>query len=192
MKEDTIDYVILLFLYAKDVQPPNYIRRKNQFNYILSPHLAVKKELFFTTVRERLLSLVVEDKIDTATNDPVAYTGMSFDDTLAYLPFAWSYPSSSYIFFRDDVHLNDKSEVLVQRYQLNKLCFLHAPVVLQRYAVCRTLGTGHGVEMVDTQKHITHSFSPDQLHLHLFDRYKYGGSSVEFLRGILEPRSIVC
>ena len=81
----------------------------------------------------------------------------------------------------------------MQRWQQSRLCYMHAPVVLQYYAIWHSLllkgtrSSKHGV--MDVARYIAERFSSRQLEQHVFD--DSGGSSKQFLEAILEPGSIL-
>jgi hypothetical protein len=81
----------------------------------------------------------------------------------------------------------------MQRWQQSRLCYMHAPVVLQYYAIWHSLllkgdqSSKHGV--IDVARLIAEHFSSKQLEQHVFD--DSGGSSKQFLEAILAPGSIL-
>lgn len=85
------------------------------------------------------------------------------------------------------------SQMCMQRWQQSRLCYMHAPVIVQYHAIWHTLlrsgaaASSHGV--LDVARYIAEHFSAKQLEQHVFD--DNGGSSVRFLRAILEPGSVV-
>ena len=85
------------------------------------------------------------------------------------------------------------SKMRMQRWQQSRLCYMHAPVIAQYYAIWHKLCGGcvttssHGV--LDVARFIADHFSAKQLEHHVFE--DSGGSSVRFLRAILEPGSVV-
>lgn len=85
------------------------------------------------------------------------------------------------------------SQMCMQPGQQSRLCYMHAPVIVQYHAIWHTLlrsgatTSSHGV--VDVARYIAEHFSAKQLEQHVFD--DSGGSSVRFLRAILEPRSVL-
>lgn len=85
----------------------------------------------------------------------------------------------------------DDEQTLVQRRQLSGLCYMHAPAVVQYYAIWQAAlkagnaTPGHG--MLDLTHDIASNFSPLKLAHHVLD--DDGGSSFDYLNGILQPGS---
>ena len=80
--------------------------------------------------------------------------------------------------------------VCVQRYQRSKLCYLHAPSVVQYYAIegyCRKHGLTNNHTMIDIAFHIKKNYDNKGLEKHIFDND--GGNSGKMLREILQPGS---
>ena len=129
----------LLFLYAKNVSKGTEDDdiRKRHFARLIDPASSSRTD-YYTKARSRLDRLVLSGAGDTATNDPFHYTGDSLEVAFKKLPLAWSSPKTSFIFFRDT--FPEDAGVLVQRYQRSGLCYMHAPAVVQHYAVCNTQG----------------------------------------------------
>lgn len=85
----------------------------------------------------------------------------------------------------------DNPLTLAQRRQLSGLCYMHAPTVVQYYLIwlaalkAGLAVPGHG--MLDLTYDIASNFSPLRLAHHVLD--DVGGSSVNYLKGILQPNS---
>jgi hypothetical protein len=102
--------------------------------------------------------------------------------------------------FPSDIHLWSNSEFpgynisdvfflkhlksLNQRHQLSGLCYMHAPAMVQHYALGHN---NHSAPMIDLVQFIKQHFSVEQLQHHIFDNR--GGNSVGFLKSILQPNS---
>lgn len=85
-------------------------------------------------------------------------------------------------------------DVLTQRLQKSNLCYMHACVIVQYYAIWHTrlradpsATCDHGV--LDAACYMGRYFSAEQLEQHVFENK--GGSSRGFLKKILQPNSIV-
>jgi hypothetical protein len=75
-----------------------------------------------------------------------------------------------------------------QRVHEGDLCYMHTPVVLQSYLISwnyRDAEQRRACEMLDFKWHIKENFSPRELFAHIID--DKGGSSVDYLKSILEP-----
>ena len=125
-----------LFLYAKGVQDNPL--RKSLFSFLINPTSAGAHAQQYTKAWERLERLVLSGDRNTATDDPFDFAGDSLEGALKKLPVAWNSSDSSFVFFRDGGFAGDN--VLVQRFQKSGLCYMHAPVVLQHYAVAKSQG----------------------------------------------------
>jgi len=112
----------------------------------------------------------------------------TFADFCKTIP-EWGDSSKSYVFPRDHPNVQNKQNVLAQRYQLSGLCYIHAPVMVQHYLVAMNVATTTIPGMIDISKFIRHSFSAKQLEKHIFN--DAGDSSLHMLQSILEPKSIV-
>jgi hypothetical protein len=83
-------------------------------------------------------------------------------------------------------------ELLVQRVQTSPLCYMHAPAVVQFYAVQRFYNASSSLfhlrdehRMLDLTEFVRNHFSPKELFAYLFSNH--GGNSCAFLRRILIP-----
>jgi len=89
---------------------------------------------------------------------------------------------------KSDIIFAEDPELLVQRHQLSGLCYMHAPAVVQYYAVSKTLGKPYG-EMIDLLNVIRKTFPRSELEAHIFN--DQGGDSQIFLKKILEVDSVL-
>jgi len=88
---------------------------------------------------------------------------------------------------KDIFFLKLNPDLRIQRHQLSGLCYMHAPAVVQYYALCKN--NVPKPQMVDILDIIRNNFTQKELEKYIFD--DAGGDSKTFLRKILEPGSIV-
>jgi hypothetical protein len=86
---------------------------------------------------------------------------MSFDQ------FTWRHPqwrdaATSYVFHRDDPAVAHKSNVLLQRVHTG-LGYMHAPMVLQHYMICRDTNGSCAHQLLDIARYVPGTFTPDKL-----------------------------
>jgi len=77
----------------------------------------------------------------------------------------------------------------VQRAQNSGLCYMHAPALVQYYAIAQATNGKTEHKMLDIFKMIRDSYSPQKLYDHVMK--DEGGNSREFLNHILHPNSII-
>ena len=148
-------------------------------------------EILFSTASEdsgciehhRLISLV--ERGCDFTQKTVPETVQSFAQSLAGLN-GWKNDEDAFIFYRDDEVVGSKRDGIVQRVSEESLCYLHAPVVLQRCLIAKYRRDNSPLEMIDITKFVSRHLDHDQLTRHLFF---CGGNSREILRCILTPDS---
>jgi hypothetical protein len=103
----------------------------------------------------------------------------------------WADDESAYIFYRDDDAVKEKSDAIAQRVDspdYPSLCYLQAPVVLQRCLIVKYRQEGGPFQMIDIKKFVAKHLDSDQLERHFL---MYCGSSLEILRSILPPGSSI-
>ena len=119
--------------------------------------------------------------------------------TAKHEPHSEKPPTGAHVFSNEEfpgyikLQMVNDVKTCMQRWQQSRLCYMHAPVVLQYYAIWHSLllkgtrSSKHGV--MDVARYIAERFSSRQLEQHVFD--DSGGSSKQFLEAILEPSSIL-
>jgi len=95
----------------------------------------------------------------------------------------------------------DNAEALVQRHQRSGLCYLHAPIVAQYYAICHTkleqrienptkgLNNEMNHAMIDLTAFILKCCKPKALEIYIF--HDIGGDSHKSFKRILQPGSLL-
>eukprot|EP01124_Arcella_intermedia_P033296 TRINITY_DN7941_c0_g3_i1.p1 TRINITY_DN7941_c0_g3~~TRINITY_DN7941_c0_g3_i1.p1 ORF type:complete len:350 (-),score=59.93 TRINITY_DN7941_c0_g3_i1:34-1083(-) len=159
------------FLRAKGVFATVPQTREIFFNFLINPSsiLLPEERTKYEKIRERLIRLT--SKTEETHQEKIPDDVHQF--SLAEFPG----------YKKNDVFFLQYPESKVQRHQLSGLCYMHAPAVVQYYALNGT----NRKEMIDLLKVVKDHFTAKELEHHIFD--DMGGASAEFLRKILEPNS---
>ena len=97
----------------------------------------------------------------------------------------------STVTMKSDESVKARCDGIVQRVDLTdstSLCYLQAPVVLQRCLIAKYAQSDGPVGMLDINQYVSKNMNSDQLVRHFFSR---GGNSIETLRSILAPGSYI-
>lgn len=135
----------------------------------------------FQDARARFLSLTEQE--EDKTYDYLPDYVLSFEEFNKKVP-GWDNPETSYVCFRDDPNMKG---CLMQRMSTSVLSYMHAPIVLQHYLVCRTNSQKKRVGMLDAISYMRNNFTTEQLERQVFANE--GGASISFLRDILDPET---
>lgn len=174
---------ILLFLYAREVKKTaRRDTRVSEFQGLLNGSGD------YAEMRERIDKLL--DSLGDTTCDTVPEDVQRFD--AATFP-GWQEKDTSFVLWRDQL-----SGVPHQRVQKSRLCYVHAPVVAQRYLVLLNqqqqahqqqqaddLQPRHDPGQIDMSKFIRRYFSAAELDSHVFS--DSGGSTKTTVKRILVP-----
>ena len=140
------------------------------FKERLTPDQKATLEDHSSKERKRFLDLLTAK--DKCTNDvPDDVHKFSNDQFPGYL---------------DDNVFFIKNNCLIQRSQLSGLCYIHAPTIVQNYAIVHTTKK-QDFSVLDIAQYIQLYFEPIELEAHVFKNA--GGSSKTMLENILQPES---
>jgi hypothetical protein len=168
---------LIAFLIAKNIKNKNIIYPEDSHS-ISSLYSLVSGPIdsFWKECRQRL------DRIMNRagkTNDKLPDTVQSLEQFLTKVP---DWRTNSYIFPKNN------NIALKQISQRSGLCFINAPEILQYYLVAKN-NRPNETGMIDTLMMIRNCWDNERLKQHIFQ--DTGGSSVNLLREILEPNSLV-
>jgi len=164
----------ITFLKGKGVLAHEIDTRDVLFNYIRNPAslldpIGRKK---YEAAQKRLLRLVSQTEETRGNTLPPEVHSWSVAEFPGYKP--------------ENVFFLKHPPALSQRYQLSGLCYMHGPAMTQHYALAHN---NHQVPMIDLLKFIKEHFTAKQLEKHIFS--DEGGDSSAFLRGVLQPNSVL-
>ncbi len=162
------------FLFEKEILKGDPMRTK-KFKDIL---INAESELAYIKAQDRLLRITSEN--GDQSSDTIPEYVMTFEDFCKKVPI-WNDPEQSYVCFRDDPEMKDS---LVQRVQKSRLCYIHAPLVLQHYLVSRKTSSKQ-VGMINIAHYIHDHFDTGKLEKRIF--YNEGGDSAYQVDNILIP-----
>ena len=93
----------------------------------------------------------------------------------------------NFVFFRDHPAVHGKPNILIQRKQNSGNCYIHGPIVLHHYLMCRT--NQDPQPSIDIRKFILSNLRVESLSKLI--THVGGGSSREILKMLLEPDSAI-
>lgn len=155
------------FLYAKQVLDDDLVIRNHMLKRLFERTKEEEQKKY-----ERLYRIV---SIGEQSKDNAS----SFDLFVSKHP-QWA-KGTSWVLFRDHPLLESKN-AYVERTQLSRNCYLHAPVVFQHYLV--SMSSQEKTGMVDISWYLRKHMDSESLKNHIF--FNSGGHSVELLRNLLQ------
>ena len=176
------------FLYARQILRESRLVKFMWLLFPLSAKVPVDCVKDWVLAHNRLFNLV-KTKRDVP-QPTVPDTVQSFPQAIAALN-GWESDDYNYIFYRDDESVKGRCDGIVQRVDSTdstSLCYLQAPVVLQRCLIAKYAQSDGPVGMLDINQYVSKNMNSDQLVQHFFSR---GGNSIETLRSILAPGSYI-
>jgi hypothetical protein len=163
------------FLTKKGVYSSDPVLADLMFQRLREPDLLAQpsERIAFVQARERLIRLVSTEEefhSDTVPDNVHRFTHEEFPGYEDENVFFLHHPNS-----------------LSQRYQRSGLCYMHAPAMVQHYAIQKNAKSN--LPMLDLLKYVKEHFTADQLREHVFKNE--GGDSIGFLKSILQPDPIL-
>ena len=179
-----IEISVLAFVYGKRIIKGASVSIFK--NILFPPIIDPQYTNEWTLPHNRLFSLV--ERTCDYTQKTAPETVQTLAQAIAHLT-DWKNDDSAYIFYRDDDDIKEKSDALVQRVDCpdsTTMCYLQAPVVLQRCLIAKYRQNDGPFEMIDIKKFVSNHLTSDQLLRHF---YMQCCTSMEIMRSILAPDS---
>ncbi|KAJ3284253.1 hypothetical protein HDU79_008374 [Rhizoclosmatium sp. JEL0117] len=165
----------LLFLYAKRfLSHKKSLFRKSEFDDLLDE----TDDSHCKHALKRLNTIIGSTEASIARSN--VKPGFLYDSFVVAHP-VWEEGPEVFVCHRNHRNLEGKEHALVERFQENGLCYMHAPVVLQHYLVA--MNNNWHTPMLDVSKFVKQKMDASQLYSQIWNNQ--GGDSLNFFKAIL-------